>query len=1200
MRIFITLVLFFLGFGSISSAFGQEIKEHIGSYYFLENKGQWPNGVLYCAELDQGKIWLEQGRIIYQLNDYSEAEEAHQHLHSHNHNDDHNEGDEIILKQELLLATFVNANNNVSTTHKYPTTYYNNYFLGNDKSHWATNVRGYNHVMYHDLYSKIDLLFFEKDNDLKYEYHIKPGGNPNEILIDYQGYNKIKINKEGHLMITTDLGEFKEEKPYAYQIKNGKIVEIECSFELDDKNRLSYALGTYDNSLELIIDPVLVFATYCGSITDNFGMTATYAYDGKGYSGGMVYGNAYPAPAPAWNTTTNITVVDLASPVTTDVFLSKYSEDGTTMLWTNFIGGGDNTQGTETVHSLICDLDDNVYLYGVTSSTDFPIVDGFQPAHAGGSGIAFGSTGTNFGTVGTDIYVAKFSSDGLDLMGSTYVGGSGNDGLNYAVSAGTYPASAYDSLTTNYGDQFRGEIMLDSVNNILVTSSTRSTDFPTVSPFQAANGGQQDAVVFTIENDFSSLLFSSYFGGSENDAGYSVKIDSSLNIVFAGGTSSNDIPGTAGGIQPTYNGGKTDGYVAKLNIDGSTLLQSTYVGTSSYDQVFFVEVDRWDNIYIVGQSLGSMPASPGAYSNPGSAQFIWKLEPNLDVTEYTTVFGSGSGTIDISPSAFLVDVCGNVYISGWGANILLPFPLSGMPVTPDAFQGTSPNGYDFYLFVLERDANDILYGSYLGGDDSNEHVDGGTSRFDKFGIVYQSVCGGCGGNSDFPTTTDAWSALNLADNCNNLLFKFDFELIPVADFELSDFEGCAPFTFILDNESNDTINSVWTFPPEAIIVSGGVNPEIMFEEPGVYEIIVSITDTICNLTDTAKKVVTVYNALELEVSNDTVICASSTFDLTANSNGSATSFIWSDQADFSNVLNAGGLDSTISITPTAPTTYYVMASNGWPLCDLIDSVQVFFVDGAMDVIGDTIICRGDTVALYATNLLPGLTTLTYEWSPTDYMISQFDSVAVVNPPVSMYYYVTATTDLGCILRDSVWVEVNYIDPATLNATATPDTIPEGDVTTLNIEPGGYGYFWFPPDLVDDPTAQTTGTGAIDETTEFEVIVSDGVCASRTQVLVHTYEFICGDVYIYVPNAFSPNGDGNNDMLYVRGLNLLELELKIFDRWGEMVFESTDQSVGWDGTFRGKDLDPDVYVYHLRVICFDEQANLIKGNITLIR
>ena len=287
MRIFITLVLFFLGFGSISSAFGQEIKEHIGSYYFLENKGQWPNGVLYCAELDQGKIWLEQGRIIYQLNDYSEAEEAHQHLHSHNHNDDHNEGDEIILKQELLLATFVNANNNVSTTHKYPTTYYNNYFLGNDKSHWATNVRGYNHVMYHDLYSKIDLLFFEKDNDLKYEYHIKPGGNPNEILIDYQGYNKIKINKEGHLMITTDLGEFKEEKPYAYQIKNGKIVEIECSFELDDKNRLSYALGTYDNSLELIIDPVLVFATYCGSITDNFGMTATYAYDGKGYSGGM-------------------------------------------------------------------------------------------------------------------------------------------------------------------------------------------------------------------------------------------------------------------------------------------------------------------------------------------------------------------------------------------------------------------------------------------------------------------------------------------------------------------------------------------------------------------------------------------------------------------------------------------------------------------------------------------------------------------------------------------------------------------------------------------------------------------------------------------------------------------------------------------------------------------------------------------------
>ena len=155
----------------------------------------------------------------------------------------------------------------------------------------------------------------------------------------------------------------------------GKIIEIECAFVLN-QDVLTYAIGDYDSDVELIIDPELIFATYSGSTTDNFGMTATYAYDRKGYSAGTIYGNTYPTPGPAWNTTPNITMILVGSP-TTDVFVSKYSEDGTTMLWTNFIGGGDNTQGTETVHSLICDKDNNVYLYGATSSTDFPIEDGF-------------------------------------------------------------------------------------------------------------------------------------------------------------------------------------------------------------------------------------------------------------------------------------------------------------------------------------------------------------------------------------------------------------------------------------------------------------------------------------------------------------------------------------------------------------------------------------------------------------------------------------------------------------------------------------------------------------------------------------------------------------------------------------------------------------------------------------------------------
>ena len=197
---------------------------------------------------------------------------------------------------------------------------------------------------------------------------------------------------------------------------------------------------------------------------------------------------------------------------------------------------------------------------------------------------------------------------------------------------------------------------------------------------------------------------------------------------------------TPGAYQNTYAGGEADGFIGKLSPDGLNLTQSTYIGTSNYDQVFFVEIDRLDNIFVLGQSNGgAFPVINAAYSNPGASQFIAKFAPGLSTVVGSTVFGSGSPTFDISPSAFLVDICGNMYVSGWGANILQSSPMSGMPVTPDAFQSAPPSGFDFYLMVIEREFNSLLYGTYLGSLSSGEHVDGGTSRFDKNGVGYCCV-----------------------------------------------------------------------------------------------------------------------------------------------------------------------------------------------------------------------------------------------------------------------------------------------------------------------------------------------------------------------------------------------------------------------------------------------------------------------------
>jgi gliding motility-associated-like protein len=468
-------------------------------------------------------------------------------------------------------------------------------------------------------------------------------------------------------------------------------------------------------------------------------------------------------------------------------------------------------------------------------------------------------------------------------------------------------------------------------------------------------------------------------------------------------------------------------------------------------------------------------------------------------------------------------------------------------------------------------------------------------------VVYQSVCAGCGNNSDFPTSPNAYSSENNSTNCNNLVFKFDFEIVPDADFLVNQLEGCAPLTLTFNNESNDTINSVWSFPSGANIISNGASPVVEFATPGTYEVFLSITDTICNLQDTAKKIIIVHPALQLDIiNNDTVICnnGNTPFNIIANSFGTATVFEWSTDPNFTTLINNGNMDSVINVNPSLSTTYYIHASNGWPLCDITDSINIQFTSDVIDFMPDTLICRGDTVNLYASYNSFGSTS--FDWSPDSVIIFENQNIAFATPTTSQYYYLNATLN-GCPYSDSVWVQVDYLDSNLVSASATPQEVAQGSQVTLEAFPDSsiYQYAWIPDNLVDNPTAQTT-TSTINQDQNFVVVVKKGACTVPTTVSVKALEFICGDVYIYVPNAFTPNQDNKNDIVYVRGQNIKEMKFMIFDRWGELVFESTNQNIGWDGTFKGQPLDPDVYVYHLKVTCVDGQENLIKGNITLLK
>ena len=898
----------------------------------LENKGQWPEGVLFRSSLRGGKLWVQQNKFIYHLQDYSSMQKAHA-----NRVEGFNED---VVKETLVHLNFLGSNKVTDIVKNSKSKEYYNFFKGNDQRKWASDVHSYEGVTLKEFYDKTDLYITGDEHEAKYEFILKPGSDPSKIKLNYAGQEKITIDEKQNLVISTSVGKIIEYKPIAYQLINGTKTEVSCNFKIDGEN-VMFDLGIYNSQFELVIDPTLVFATYDGAISDNFGMTATYGHDGTAFSGGTVYGNNYPNPdLLAYDVNSNFTVAS-ASYGITDVFISRYSADGTQMIWGTFIGGGNNNQGTETVHSMICDLQDNLYFFGATSSSDFPTTAGaFDVSFNGGNttyNTNFLYNGVYFQNLGTDIYVAKLSANGHNLLGSTFVGGSANDGVNYDQANLNYSGTAnYIGLNSNYGDQSRGEIMLDANNNILVASCTRSTNFPTVSPFQATLGGVQDGVVFKLNGNFSNLMFSSYYGGSARDACYSVKLDNAQNVVFAGGTQSNNLQGISGTWQTAFGGGTTDGFVVKLPPAGNSITAASYIGKNQYDQAFFVEIDRYDNIYLLGQSVGgTFPVFNAAYSNGTSSNFIIKLNPTLTTNMASTRFGNGSTAIEISPAAFLVDNCGNIYVSGWGGSVLSgSTPLSGMPVTADAFQSTPPNGFDFYLFVLKGDFNSLLYATYLGGNQADEHVDGGTSRFDKNGVVYQSVCGGCGAFSDFPTTPGAWSATNNSDNCNNIIFKFSTGLLPEADFIPDQTAGCADFPVTFDNFSTSDDFYVWDFG-NGNLDSTTFNPTVLYTTPGSYTVNLYVTDRACLLTDTARITINVFPKIVTNLDSVVNVCGPNPYVLTVNSQGTGDYFIWSNSPTFSPALNAPS-DSSITVNSTG--IYYVEVGNQY--CLKRDTVEL--------------------------------------------------------------------------------------------------------------------------------------------------------------------------------------------------------------------------------------------------------------------
>ncbi|AHJ99314.1 DUF7948 domain-containing protein [Hymenobacter swuensis] len=723
---------------------------------FIENKGQWPAPVLYAADVPGGRLFLEPGGLTYALTTGFP--------HPHTATPRAGSTPEA-FRVHALRVEFVQAAQPVVLPSA-ATGEIRNYLRGSDPSQWATHVAGFRQLQYRNVWPGVEVKFYEnQQQQLEYDFELAPQARPATIRLRYHGADALRLTPEGHLEIQTSVGTLRELAPKAWQLNaNGQRQAVPCAYVLHNQE-VSFHLGKYDSSRPLIIDPTVVFSTFTGSATDNWGFTATYDQQGNLYSGGIVFALGYPTSPGAYST-------QFAG--ATDIALIKYNTTArgpAARVWATYLGGS----GADFPQSLVVNSLGELLILAATGSNNFPVTaSALDRTFNGGSAINpfFGYAPSNM-PEGSDLAVVRLSADGSRLVASTYLGGAGNEGVLPNTSFGF-------NLLRNYGDQFRGDILVDAQNNVYLASNTSSSDFPARNNFQPYTPGL-NAVVSKLTPSLDQVVWSSQLGGNQPDAAYSLQLDAAGRLYVAGGTTSPNFPVTPGTVQPAQRG-DADGFVARISSSGSVLEKATVVGTSAYDQAYFVQLDQSGGVYLLGQTMGAYPTVGNRYGVANSRQFIHKFNADLTTTEFATTFGSGRATIDLSPTAFLVDQCERIYVSGWGGGNNVGYGngnVLGMPTTTNATQRTT-DGSDFYLLQLSAGARNLDYATFFGGT-SQDHVDGGTSRFDPRGVVYQAVCGGCGGSSSWPIPPGAgyYSTFNASVNCNNAAFKFNFETVDV-------------------------------------------------------------------------------------------------------------------------------------------------------------------------------------------------------------------------------------------------------------------------------------------------------------------------------------------------------------------------------------------------------------------------------------
>jgi hypothetical protein len=602
---------------------------------FIENCGQFAEDIKFAVKTFAGTVYVNaEGNLVYAMPYASKANGKA-------------EGLQVLREEFIDSSAAVISGGGQSTTRA-------SFFFGRDSARWRSNLPTYESVEWQSLYPGIGLSVRAHGDTIEKVFSIAPGAEPEEILINISGTEKLLVDESGRLIARTTSGDVLFSAPVAYQEGTRGKEPVAVQYWVDG-NKYGFELSDYDVSRQLIIDPLLG-GTYLGGYRWDEAFALTMDGEDRIYVAGSTTSTDFPVTPGAYQTTK----------MGTDVFVSLFDNRLTNLIASTYLGG----TGVQSPYAITVDTIGRVYITGDTTSTNFPTTpNAYQRVHQSGDT--------------SDVFVAVMDSTLGSLIASTLLVGDESE----------YPDT----------------IALDAYTNVYVAGVTRSTNFPTtVGAFQRNLKGWGDGFVSKLDYKLENLLASTYIGGSNYDRVLSVGLDASGDMYISGITGGNGFPTTNSPYSSTFNGGELDGFVSKMDSGFTNLLYSTYIGGSGSDWPNAV-IPTATRIYIAGDTFSSnFPVTPGVYQTQFAGGtndcFIAALDTALNQLLYSSFLG-GSDFDTIEAMARQAD--GTLWAAGYTAS-------SNFPTTQNAYCRTIHNN-DAFVAKLDGQLVSLGASTLVGG-----------------------------------------------------------------------------------------------------------------------------------------------------------------------------------------------------------------------------------------------------------------------------------------------------------------------------------------------------------------------------------------------------------------------------------------------------------------------------------------------------